>query len=362
MLVLDKLIITDLFKTMLAALAVIVVIIVSRKFIKILAKAIEGEVSTHAILAILGLKTIVAMVSLLPAAAFIAVIMVLGRMYRDQEMSAIASAGGGVALLYRAVFMLMFPLSLFAMELSLVTAPWANATIQEMLHKDAQSAGTRSIAAGRFSEYKQGELVIYVEDIDAHKVMHKVFVQTRQKGKLGIINAETASFQDLPAGRFFVFENGERVQGEPGQLDFIIEKFAEYAVRIQLPETAVNLVLESITSQRLMETRSIVDIAEVQRRLSIPLSILVLSALAIPLAQISPRGGVYGNLFTAFLVYFSYMNLEKISRSWVVSGNLPVWSGYISAYFITLLLVVILLVRLYGREWVLMKLTGRPIS
>jgi lipopolysaccharide export system permease protein len=43
--VLDRLIMRDLIKTLLAVLTVIVVIIVSRRFIKILDKAIEGQVS-----------------------------------------------------------------------------------------------------------------------------------------------------------------------------------------------------------------------------------------------------------------------------------------------------------------------------
>ena len=93
--VLDKLIIQDLLKTMLSVLMVIVVIIVSRKFIRILDDAIAGQVSNETLLSILGLKTIVASVEFLPVALFMAVLMVLGRMYRDQEMSAISSAGGG---------------------------------------------------------------------------------------------------------------------------------------------------------------------------------------------------------------------------------------------------------------------------
>ena len=157
--VLDKMIISDLLKTLFSALTVVVVIIVSRKFIRILGKAIEGEVSTQTVVSILGLKTIAAMVALLPAGAFIAVIIVLGRMYRDQEMSAFLSAGAGVGMLYRSVFMLMIPLSIVSVGLSMVTVPWTNATIQTMIHEDAQSADVRSIAAGRFSEYNEAVAV-----------------------------------------------------------------------------------------------------------------------------------------------------------------------------------------------------------
>ena len=82
--VLNRMIASDLLKTMLSVWSVIVVIIVSRKFIKVLDQAIDGQISNDALLKILGLKTIVVGVSFLPAATFMAVLMVLGRMYRDQ--------------------------------------------------------------------------------------------------------------------------------------------------------------------------------------------------------------------------------------------------------------------------------------
>ncbi|MGR9037383.1 MAG: LptF/LptG family permease, partial [Gammaproteobacteria bacterium] len=80
----------DLLKTLLSVWIVIVVIIVSKSFIRVLDKAIEGQVSNETLAWLLGLKTIVAGVAFLPASIFMAILMVLGRMYRDQEMAAFA--------------------------------------------------------------------------------------------------------------------------------------------------------------------------------------------------------------------------------------------------------------------------------
>ena len=125
--VLDKLIVQDLLKTLLSVLSVIVVIIVSRKFIGILDQAIAGHVSNETILSILGFKTIVACVEFLPVSLFMSVLMVLGRMYRDQEMSAVSSAGGGSGTIYRAIYLLVLPLLCWLLGLSLYVAPWAEA-------------------------------------------------------------------------------------------------------------------------------------------------------------------------------------------------------------------------------------------
>ena len=54
--VLDKMIVQDLLKTLLAVLVVIVVIIVSRQFIRVLDKAIAGQVSNETLLSISGLE------------------------------------------------------------------------------------------------------------------------------------------------------------------------------------------------------------------------------------------------------------------------------------------------------------------
>ncbi len=357
--VLDKMLISDLAKTVFSTLLVIVVIIVSRSFLKVLAKAIEGQISSQTIINILGLKIVVAAVELLPVAVFVGVIMVLGRMYRDQEMAALASAGAGIGVLYRAAFFFAIPVSLVTMVLSLVTTPWAEATIQTIMHQDMQAADIRIIAPGRFSEHKNGELVFYVEDIDSKNVMHKVFVQSRIKGEVGVINSETATFQDLPEGRYIVFADGERVQGKPGELNFVIEKFSEYAVRLDIEATSVNLDREGIPTERLLTTQATVDIAEVQRRLSIPLGIIILTALAVPLAQVAPRGGVYGNIFTALVIYFGYSNLQKINQNWVGEEVIPLWMGYVWVYLLMLIVVAVLLLRVYGSKWVIYQLTGK---
>jgi len=353
--VLDKMIVQDLLKTLLSVLTVIVVIIVSRKFIRILDDAIAGQVSNEALLSILGLKTIVASVEFLPVALFMAVLMVLGRMYRDQEMAAISSAGGGSGTIYRAVFLLVFPLSVLAVGLSLYVAPWAEARVDKLMQQGEESSDLRGISAGKFSEYSQGDLVFYVEKISEDKKMHKVFVQNRQHGNVGIINAEAARLKDMPDGRYIIFENGERVQGQPGSLNYVIEQFVEYAVRIETKASAARLNRQALAVDMLWGSGVTHNIAELQRRFSIPLGALLLSFIAVPLAQIAPRGGVYGNMLVGFLIYFSYGNLIRVSQSWVINETIPAWLGGSGVNILLLLIGSFLVARLYGWQWLIME-------
>lgn len=348
--VLDKMLVLDLGKTFLSVLSVVVAILVSRKFIDILSKAVEGRISEQTVLAILGLKTLLVIVSFLPVAMFIAILMVLGRMYRDQEMAALASAGVGIGGLYRGVFLLVVPLALLTAYLGLVSAPWAEAQIELLMNRDEQSADLRGIAAGRFAEYSYGDLVFYTEDIDADNAMRHVFVQDKRGDSTAVLSAAAAEIQQLPGGTYMVFKDGERLQGLPGNAAWVVEKFAEYAVRLKGNDPKA-LSRATAASSELFGSTANEDIAELQQRFSAPLGVLLLSALAVPLARISPRSGVYRNLLVAFLIYFIYGNLQRFNQSWVMKGSIPPGVGYVWIYVLMLLVLLGLLVNLYGRKW-----------
>lgn len=358
--VLDKMIAMDLLRTLMAVWSVIVVIIVSRQFIRVLDKAIQGQVSNETLMTVLGLKTIIASAAFLPAALFMAVLMVMGRMYRDQEMSAVASAGGGAGTVYRAIFLMVFPLSVLAASLSFYISPWAEAKMEQLMHDDKESSDVRGVAAGKFSEYSGGDLVFYVEKIDDDKKMYQVFVQHREGNRLAIINADVGTMKDLPDGRYVILENGERIQGQPGSLNYVVEQFSEYAVRMETKEaTSAKFGKESAASEQLMSSGQITDIAELQRRFSIPMGVLLLSFIAVPLAQMSPRGGVYGNMMVGFLIYFSYGNLIRVSQSWVMNQTIPAWLGAFGVNTLLLLIGGILLARLYGWQWLFMQVRAK---
>jgi lipopolysaccharide export system permease protein len=355
--VLDKMIVLDLLKTLLSVWSVVVAIIVSRAFIRILDKAVDGQLSNETLLTLLAFKTIIISIDLLSAAVFMAVLMVIGRMYKDQEMAAVASAGGGSGAIYRAVFMLLLPVSVITIGLSLVVSPWAEAGMESLMDKDKQTADLRGIAAGKFSEYSHGDLVFYVEQIDASKKMHKVFVQQRSvKGLLGIITAETGRLVDLPDGQYMVFEHGERVQGKPGTLNYVVEAFDEYFVLIEEKTSSARTPRLAVASGDLWHSNALVDTAELQRRCLVPFSILVLAFLAVPLAQISPRGGVYGNIVMGFLIYFAFGNFSRVSQAWVTKGTISAVLGAVGVNGLFLLVGAILLARLYGWQWLFMKI------
>ena len=103
-------------------------------------------------------------------------------------------------------------------------APWAEARVDKLMQQGEDLRHLRGIAAGKFSEYSQGDLVFYVERISEDKKMHKVFVKKRQHGNVAIINAEAARFKDLPGTGHILFLNmGNKRKGQPGALNYVVE-------------------------------------------------------------------------------------------------------------------------------------------
>ncbi|MBT3812292.1 MAG: LPS export ABC transporter permease LptF [Gammaproteobacteria bacterium] len=357
--VLDRMLMSDLLKTIISVLTVLVVIVVSRNFIKILKMAVDGLISNEAVVSILGLKIVLASANFIVPAVFVSVLMVLGRMYRDQEMSALSSAGAGVGRLYVAVFKTLIPVVFIAAWMSLVLSPWAASKVEKTIYTEKQNIGVRAIGEGKFSEYNKGNLIFYVEKISADNVMHDVFVQNKRENEVGILTAEKAEVRTINDDLYIIFINGERVQGNAGEVDFIFESFTEYGMRLDSSGGIQVNPISGISTRKLLHTQDLNELSELHHRLSVPFSIIVLAIMAVPLAQVRPRSGVYGNLAAAFLIYFSFANFEKVSNSWMVKGEIPAWLGFWGVYFLAAFFIVILLVRLYGLTWVILQVQGK---
>ena len=359
--VINKMIMRDLLKTVSAVLSVLVVIIVSRKFIRVLDQVIEGQIASDTLLVILALKMLIAFITFLPAATFMATLMVFGRMYRDQEMAAISSAGGGIWTIYRAVFLVLLPLSVVATGLSLNVSPWAERQIESRTHHDQESADLRGLVAGKFIEYSHGDIVFYVESIDESKQLHHVFVQHRQVNSVAIINAESGYLMNSEDGQYMVLKNGERVQGKAGELNYAVERFNEYAVRIDTKITQLIIGKQATPFGELWQSQKSIDVAEIHRRFSVPLGILLLGFIAVPLSELSPRGGIYGNMLVGFLIYFSYGNLLSVSQSCVLKQTISPWLGITSVNVLLLIIGSGLWVKFYGWQWLKLKLINKFI-
>jgi len=313
-----------------AVTGVLLLIYISNRFVRYLGQAASGYISSDVIMQLILLKLAQNLPILLPLGLYLAVLLGLGRLYRDSEIIAMAAGGISVRRLAHALLWLGVGFALLTGFLSTYVSPKA-AQLQQALFEQAKGeAQIVGIQAGRFREFGKGNNVVYVESIaDDGGSMNNVFVRVRHRNGEELIVGERAypTVQGSDDDRFMVLENGHRYTGTPGQLDFVVTRFERHAVRLDQSAPSGPGKMEARPTLELLRRGGVANIAEFQGRVSVPISVIALVLMAVPLARTSPREGRYAKLVTAFVLFFIYNNGLSIAQKLVEREQLPVSIG-----------------------------------
>ena len=156
--IISRYILKELFSIWLGVTSVLLIVLVTNKFADIISDIASGDILSTSLLPIIGLSSIEYLVILLPLSTFLSVIIVVGRFYRDQEMTAIQVAGKGTGFIYRIfLFPLIVLIGLLAF-ISIVISPNAKQSI--LLNEEAamRSVGIEFFEPGRFVNLKAGSV------------------------------------------------------------------------------------------------------------------------------------------------------------------------------------------------------------
>lgn len=364
-LILDRYIAREILYTLLAVLAVLLIVFVSNRFIRYLAEVSGGSIDAGAVLAVLGLKTLGAMVIILPLGLFMAVLLAFSRLYKDSEMTALYAGGVSVARIYRPVLVIAVLVAALVAEIAFHAAPWAEERSYRIRDAQQAQAVIASAAPGRFTAFGGSRGVFYFRSLSPDgRTMYEVFARQRRDDNQEIVLAAERGYVRFDdGGQYLVFENGRRYEGRPGARDFRIVTFREHSMRMEERE-----VRPADRKHRALPTAALIaggkpaDVAELQWRLSMPLSVLVLSLIAVPLSRTSPRQGKYAKLFVAVLVYLLYNNLMGVANAWVAKGALPAALGMWWVHVLMLAGAWLLFVRQYGLAWTMSRLRALGMS
>jgi lipopolysaccharide export system permease protein len=345
--IIDGYVLGQTLKVFGAAVLVLLMALFAFGFVRLLGRVAAGSIPADVVLPLVGLELLRVLGLLMPPAFFMAVLFVIGRMYRDSEMGALATCGVGTFRIYRAVFAAALPVALASGLLVMLLLPRANQWIDTLRNARSDLTELAGISAGQFNEYSRGDLVLYVESMsDDRSRLHNVFVQHRQHDRLGIVRAQEGySYVDEPTGdRFVVFEAGRRYEGLAGSAAFSVSEFDEYGVRIRRSEVEARVPpRKARPTSELVRSRDVRDQAEFQYRLLFPLSVLAFTLVSVPLSRSLPRQGVAGRLLLAVLVYFVFMNLQRAASAWMENGTTPAWLGLWWVPLLMALLAAVLL-------------------
>ena len=348
----------ELFGAALSSFLVLLGIMVAQRITYYLGYAARGGIASDTIGALLGFSILRFLPLLLTLTLFIAVLMTLTRWHRDNEMVIWFTSGQGIYSLIRPLIAFSAPVIAIIAVLSLFVAPWA--TLKGIDFKEQMESRDElaSLTPGVFKESANADRVYFVESFSSlQNKVNNIFAQTLQHQKLGIIVAKEGTRTTEENGDTFLsLINGRRYEGKLNTAEFGTMEFERYTIRIQPAEAKHEPPSpKSKSSQELFADRDLDSVAELQWRLSMPISAFILVLLAIPLSFVDPRAGRSVNLIMALLVYIVYNNMLSILESWVIRGKLTPVIGLWPAHA----LVVLLFIYLFYRRLFLLPLLPR---
>ncbi len=321
--ILDRYIFREIALTWLAVTAVLLFILLTNQFARVLGEVAKGQLPKDAVLQVIGLTGLQYMTILIPIGLFLSIMLALGRLYRDSELPAMMACRVGPGGIYRPIAWIMLPLALSVGWLSMETGPKARVEIERIGVESKRQADLGGLEPGKFTRMNEGA-VVFAENVPGPGTVEKVFLQRRQdSGQVEVVIAARGEQHDSedPNTRYFVLYNGRRYEGIPGSAEFQVMEFAEYGIPYRLPGAdALELAPRAKPTPQLLRSAAEEDIAEWHFRLAVPISTVILAILAAPLSRSQPRAGRYGKLAIGLLVFIIYFNLMSAGKAWIETG------------------------------------------
>lgn len=269
--------------------------------------------------------------TILPLAAFIAVLWVLGRLYGDQEMAVMRSSGFGWKKLLWPLLNLTLPLAAVLLVLGLDVTPTAARMAERQLEMAFRSATLWGLQPGKFHVLKHGDLVVYAGSIDADgRTLRNIFIKQLRQGREQVWVAKKGRYwvDQKSGGHFLSLEQGKVTDMARNRPDVRVLDFERNDLRLPQPEYRKDSdAVSHAPSLQLLREGNPHAFAEFQWRISPAISAMVLALLAIPLAHSEPREGRGVRIVLGVLVYLLYGNILFLCRSWVAEGVVPTVIG-----------------------------------
>ena len=342
---------TEVFKSQVAVFLTLMTIFVSQKFVVILGDASEGGLPAKLVLSMIALKLPQLASLILPLSIFLGIILAYSRIYADSEMTVLKACGVSEWYVVRVTLISSTAMAILAGALTLYVAPWASEQEYQLKEQAKADAGLSALRAGRFQQTGNEKAVVFIHNIEnGGKELHKVFVAQlpdREKGDLArLVYAERGVVIEQENGeQQLVLNDGKRYETDGETAALNLTEFDGYSVQIQDQEIEhQRRKLEAVPTFDLFKMKTTEAIAQWQWRLAIPLSIPLLTLLAVPLSVVNPRQGKFAKLVPAISLYLGYFILLNAAKFAVEDGKIPpsigLWWIHLSALFIGGFLII----------------------
>lgn len=360
-LILSRYVLKQLIATTAGVAVVLLLIIMSSRFSIYLADAAAGKLAAEILFPVMAYRFPGFLELILPLSFFIALLMVYGRLYTDNEMAVLNACGISPHRMYSLAFITACGVAVIVGSITLFISPWGAQHVERLFQQQSEQS-LDSLTPGQFHQQKDQGLVIYIEpQEEGANGFGDIFITstgdqpkpTRLSRAQSVIakTAARATSTDTPpppaqvstvitakSGNFFIDEetntryltmnNGFQLQGVSGQLDYRVTEFDKLNHKFSEASSAfVSSKRDSVSTKQLLQSQSLEDIALLQWRFSLLLIAPIISLIAFPLSKINPRQGRFARILPAIILYLSYIVLLSSARSAIEKGDLNPYPG-----------------------------------
>ncbi|AEW75445.1 LPS export ABC transporter permease LptF [Enterobacter ludwigii] len=332
----------ETLKSQLAILFILLLIFFCQKLVRILGAAVDGEIPTNLVLSLLGLGIPEMAQLILPLSLFLGLLMTLGKLYTESEITVMHACGLSKAVLVKAAMVL----ALFTGIVAAVNVMWAGPTSSrhqdEVLAEAKANPGMAALAQGQFQQATDGNSVLFIESVDGSRFNDVFLAQLRTKGNArpSVVVADSGQLSQRKDGSQVVTLNkGTRFEGTAMLRDFRITDFQNYQAIIGHQTVALDPSdTEQMDMRTLFNTDNNRARAELHWRITLVFAVFMMALMVVPLSVVNPRQGRVLSMLPAMLLYLVFFLLQTSIKSNGGKGKIDpfVWTWVVNGLYLLL--------------------------
>ena len=350
--IISRYLLKNLLVFLVAIFFIIGLIVFGNQFVLTVQESVEHGIPFQELIPIIGFNMLRDIPVIFSLSLFLAIIISISQIYNNSEAVVMNSIGlSDKSFIYSLQpivvlsFILVFILTIYAV-------PWAKQQKSYAEDETVNASEFSFINEGKFESFKNGEIIFYASessalDTDGEQNMEEIFIYVSSKESPVIVLASDATkYTDSTSQSIYLrLKDGVRYDGLPGDLNINILDFDVYDLEIVSGEVQKSLSnfseIEEKTSIELISDGGLLANAEMQWRLSQPLSILILSIIGVLLGKTSPRTGKGVNVLIGIIIFMVYNNGLLVAKTSIESGELHPLLGLWSIHIISILFLLI---------------------
>lgn len=338
-----------------ATLVVILTIVLTMLLIRTVGQAAKGQVAAHDVVLLLGYITLGNLPTMLALSLFVAIVVSLGRMYRDSEMTIWFASGIGLTRFVRPVLQASWPVLLVVAALMTLVWPWGNRNSIELRERYTQRSDLSRVTPGVFQSSADGRRVFFIErDSATDRDARNVFILAQRGDIESVTSAREGRIETRDGDRFLALSQGQRNDVDLRSGEMVQSSFEGY--RVLADERAVRAA--SAKPPRTLDTIDLLRAptprhqGELVWRLGLTLGAVNLMLLGVGLAATHPRRASNWNLLFSLLAFIVYYNLINLSQAWVAAERVALGPALLTLHGgVAVLALALIAWRDHGTVW-----------